>query len=143
MKESIITTALSVLCGMLLIGVVVGICLQDRTAPKISLNGKNTMTYTEGDSYDELFKGMTAEDDVDGDVTDTIRVSNIHVTGEGKAVVIYVAKDSSNNIGKLKRWIKYKEKEIAAEAEVTQETTTGSAGMVLPVNAGIASVTGN
>ena len=131
MRESVITTILSVLCGMLLIGAVVGVCLKDRTAPELSLEGKNTLIYTEGDSYDALLKGMTAVDDVDGDVTDTIRVSNIHVTGDGKAVVRYVAKDSSNNIGKLKREIRYKEKVIAAEND----------GQVLPVSAGIESIT--
>lgn len=141
MRESTITTILSVLCGILLIGAIVGICTKDRTAPTISLNGKNTLTYTEGDSYDVLLADMTAEDDEDGDVTDTIRISNIHVLGNGKAVVRYVAKDSSNNIGKLKREIRYKEKEIAAEMDETQGTETGSEGQTLPVNAGIERVT--
>ena len=141
MKESMITSILSALCGILLIGAVVGICLQDRTAPEISLNGKNTLTCTVGDPYEVLLKDMTAEDDVDGDVTDTIRVSNIYVTEQGKAVVVYVAKDSSNNIGKLKREIRYKEKEIEAELEETQGTTSGSGGQALPVNAGIGRVT--
>ena len=129
MKESVIAAGLSALCGVLLIGVIVGVCLKDRTAPQISLNGKNTLTYMEGESYDVLLKDMVAEDNMDGDVTDTIRVSNIHVLDEGKAIVTYVAKDSSNNIGKLKREIRYKEK----------ETVQGS---TLPVNAGIEKVTG-
>lgn len=131
MRESTITTILSVLCGLLLAGAVAGVCLKDRIAPELSLNGKNTLTYTEGDSYDVLLKGMSAVDEVDGDVTDTIRVSNIHVTGDGKAVVIYVAKDSSNNIGKLKREVRYKEKAVAAEVD----------GQGLPVSAGIENVT--
>ena len=129
MKESMITMSLSALCVILLLGVALGMCFQDRNAPQIRLNGKNTLTYTEGDSYDVLLKDMVAEDNVDGDVTDSIRVSNIHVLSGGKAVVTYVAKDSSNNIGKLKREIRYKEK----------ETVQGS---TLPVNAGIEKVTG-
>lgn len=133
MKESMITMSLSVLCIILLLGVALGMCFKDHTAPQISLNGKNTLTYTEGDSYDVLLKDMVAEDDVDGDVTDTIRVSNLHVLSGGKAVVTYVAKDSSNNIGKLKREIRYKALE-------TEESKTGGEG--LPVNAGIAKVTG-
>lgn len=110
MKESTITTVLSILCGILLIAAIVGICTQDRTAPMLRLNGKNTLTYTEGDSYDTLLANMEAEDEEDGDVTDTIRISSIHVTGNGKAVISYVAKDSSNNIGKLKRVVRYQEK---------------------------------
>ena len=110
-----------------MLAAVLSICSKDRTAPVISFNGKNTLTYTEGDSYDVLLEGLTAEDDVDGDVTDTIRISNIHPVGKGKAVVIYVAKDSANNIGKLKREVKYKEK----------ETTVNGNKQTLPVNAGI------
>jgi hypothetical protein len=52
MKESMITTVLSIFCGLLLLAAIAGICLKDRTAPVISLNGKNTLIYTEGDSYD-------------------------------------------------------------------------------------------
>ena len=134
MKESVVTAFLSILCAILLIGVIAGSCLLDRTAPEISLNGKNTLTYIEGDSYDVLLEGMTAEDGVDGDVTDTIRVSNIYVTGDGKAIVVYVAKDSSNNIAKLKREIRYKKKEVVE--------STGTESQTLPVKAGIESLTG-
>ncbi len=141
MKESMITTILSVLCGLLLIGAIVGICLQDRTAPEISLKGKNTLVCTVGDSVDVLLKDMTAMDDVDGDVTDTIRVSNIYVTGEGKAVVTYVAKDLSNNIGKLKREIRYKEKEIAAGPEAGIETVVDSEGLAMPATTGTTTTT--
>ena len=132
MKESMITMILSVMSGILLIGAVVGICLQDRTAPEISLNGKNTLICTVGDPVEVLLKDMTAIDDVDGDVTDTIRVSNIYVTEEGKAVVVYVAKDSSNNIGKLKREIRYREREITTEPEAGIETVMGSDGLAMP-----------
>lgn len=140
MKESMIATVLSTLCGLLLLTAIAGICLKDRTAPVISLNGKNTLTYTEGDSYDVLLAGMTAEDVVDGDVTDTIRISSIHVTEDGKAVVRYVAKDLSNNIGKLKREVKYIGTVTKLEAE--QDGKTNSDGAEPLVSAGIARVTG-
>lgn len=120
MKESVITAILSILSGLLLIGAVAGIILKDRTAPVISLEGKNNMTYTEGDDMDVLLKDMTAEDDKDGDVTDSLRVSNIYVTSKNRAMVVYVAKDEANNIAKLKREVKYMQKEVVVE-EVTEE----------------------
>ena len=108
-SESIITVILSALFGLLLAVAVAGMVLQDRTAPVISLEGKNSLTYTEGDSYEELLKGMKAEDDKDGDVTESLRVSNIYVTSKDRAMVVYVAKDQANNIGKLKREVRYQE----------------------------------
>ena len=119
MKESVITAILSILSGLLLIGAVAGIILKDRTAPVISLEGKNNMTYTEGDDMDVLLKDMTAEDDKDGDVTDSLRVSNIYMTSNNRAMVVYVAKDEANNIAKLKREVKYVQKEVVVE-EVTE-----------------------
>lgn len=118
-SDSIITAVLSGVAGLLLVAAVAGMVLQDRTAPVISLEGKNTLTYTEGDSYGELLKGMKAEDNKDGDVTESIRVSNIYVTSKNRAMVIYVAKDHANNVGKLKREVRYQE--AMSMEELTQE----------------------
>ena len=77
MKESVITIALSILSGVLLMGAVIGIALKDRTAPVISIVGKNNLSYTEGEDRNIFLKDVTAEDDEDGDVTESIRVSDI------------------------------------------------------------------
>lgn len=108
-KESIVTAVLSGAAVILLVGAAAGIILRDRTAPVISLEEKNTLTYTEGESYEVILKNMKAEDDKDGDVTGSLRVSNIYVTSRDRATVVYVAKDRSNNIGKLKREVRYQE----------------------------------
>lgn len=133
MKESIITAALSIGSAALIILAVFGIFTADKTAPVISLEGKNTLTYTKGESYDVLLENVTAKDDKDGDVTDSVRVSNLYVISEDKAIVIYVAKDKSNNISKLKREVFYKEAEVADLADqeeqptaVSQNNTTGA-----------------
>ena len=120
MKESVIAVALSILSGVLMIGAVFGIALKDRTAPVISIEGKNNLSYAEGDDMDVLLKNVTAEDEKDGDVTESIRVSDIYETRNGRAMVIYVAKDTSNNIAKLKREIYYVQKENSAEVELEQ-----------------------
>jgi hypothetical protein len=134
MRESIITVILSVLSGLMLIGAVIGIMVRDNTAPVISLTGKNNLTYTEGQDYDVLLEDMTAEDDRDGDVTDSLRVSNLYVTAKDRAMILYVAKDSSNNIGKLKREVRYVPKpepvvveEVTEEEAATTETTETAA----------------
>lgn len=121
MKESIITAILAGCSLVMVIVVGVGLLMADRTAPKISLEGKNTLTYTEGDSYDVLLENMTAEDNRDGDVTESLRVSNLYVTDENKAVVTYVAKDEANNISKLKREVRYKAKEKPVAVEEAEE----------------------
>src|SRR5699024_8617648 len=46
---------------------------EDKVAPVISLNGDNPMELEVGSTYDE--PGATAEDNVDGDVSDAIEVS--------------------------------------------------------------------
>lgn len=107
MKESIITSILAVFSVGMLILAGSGIYMKDRTAPVIYQENDDVYTYTEGTSYDELLKGMKAEDEKDGDVTASLRVSDLYVIDEKNAVVVYVAKDQSNNVGKLKRKIKY------------------------------------
>lgn len=121
MKETIITAALAVFSTVMLVVAGAGILFRDNTPPVLTLEGKNNLTYTEGDTYDDLLENMTAEDDKDGDVTDSIRVSKIYQTSADRAVVIYVAKDTSNNIGKLKREIRYEEKKEEVKEEPVQE----------------------
>ena len=124
MKETIITAALAVFSTVMLVVAGAGILFRDNTPPVLTLEGKNNLTYTEGDTYDDLLENMTAEDDKDGDVTDSIRVSKIYQTSDDRAVVIYVAKDTSNNIGKLKREIRYEEKKEEVKEEPVQEEET-------------------
>lgn len=122
MKESIITV---ILIGCSLVSAAaagVGIFLTDRTAPVIRLEGENSLTYEEGAPYDGLLENVTAEDDRDGDVTDSIRIGNIYQASPKKAVVVYVAKDEANNVGKMKREVRYlPAEEPDNEAEEKQE----------------------
>lgn len=74
----------------------------DRTGPVVTVN--SDVTYHNGITEQELLDGVTARDDKDGDVTDTLRVTAIY-PGEtdGQAVVVYMAKDSHNNVTKYIR----------------------------------------
>lgn len=130
MRESIITILLGACSVVLAIIAVLGIVKDDKEAPVITLDGKNNLVYAEGDPYDELLENVTAEDEVDGDVTDTLRISNIHVISDDRAMVMYVAKDKSNNIGKLKREVLYQTKELASNTADTETDQSAESSTV-------------
>jgi len=68
----------------------------DTTAPKINVEEEVT-TLTEGDDVD-IMAGVTAEDNVDGDLTDDIEVDiDVDADTPGEYTVTYTAVDSSNN----------------------------------------------
>lgn len=63
-----------------------------------------TVEYEEGDDKQILFRGVQAIDDVDGDVSESIRVRTIYRTEDTEtAIVTYIAKDASNNVGTARR----------------------------------------
>lgn len=75
----------------------------DREAPVIKIQEKDVV-YEEGMDKSELLEGVTAEDNIDGDVTNTLVVESIYPSKDGKTVsILYAAKDSNNNVGKAKR----------------------------------------
>lgn len=87
---------------LLLAGVVVTRFLSDRTGPTVSVNSE--ITYHNGITEQELLEGVTARDDKDGDVSDSLRVTAIYPgENDGQAVVVYMAKDSHNNVTKYIR----------------------------------------
>lgn len=76
----------------------------DRAAPTISFaDDDKRMIYTESMKEDELLEGVSAADDVDGDVTDSVLIEKISETADGNVIVTYVALDSSNNVAKRSR----------------------------------------
>lgn len=98
-------------------GLVIGICLADavllalcifmylrldRSAPVISF-GENRIVYTEGMDTSLLLDGITAIDDMDGDVSDTLLIEKISDTAKGDVLVTYAALDKSNNVAKASR----------------------------------------
>src|SRR5699024_5568453 len=69
---------------------------EDTIAPVISLNGDNPMELEVGSTYDE--PGATAEDDVDGDVSDAIEVSgDVDTSTVGEYEVVYTVSDAAGN----------------------------------------------
>lgn len=78
---------------------------EDRQGPIISVPDE-PITFKIGDSEEKLLEGVTAKDKRDGDVTDSLCIEKIQIGDDGtKATITYVAKDSKNNITKVKRVI--------------------------------------
>ena len=94
-------------CAALLAGNVVIYIGKDRNGPEITVP-QEEFTYVAGSDTSALLNGVTAVDDRDGDVTSTVTVESI-IPNEDQtgASVIYVAKDSKNNVTKATRLISY------------------------------------
>ena len=99
---------------------------KDVTPPVIQVPN-NTMEYTEGDNEQTLFEGVRANDNVDGDVTESIRVRTIyHMEGAEEAIVTYIAKDASNNVGTARRIVIVHYDQTGSESDDENSNTAES-----------------
>lgn len=115
-----------ILMGILSVGFagIIGfsIMTSDRTAPEISFPD-TAITYTEGSDTASLLEGVSAIDDCNGDVSESVCIDSIIPnTKEGKATVVYAAYDFSNNVAKAKRSIAYVATD-SQEENISEETT--------------------
>ena len=118
MKKGLVAM-LFLACAALLAGNVVVYIGEDRNGPEISVP-QEEIAYVAGTDTSALLNGVTAQDDRDGDVTDTVTIESIipnaNQTG---ASVVYVAKDSKNNVTKETRTILYSTDANQAAAEAS------------------------
>lgn len=106
MKKGLVAM-LFLACAALLAGNVVVYIGEDRNGPEISVP-QEEIAYVAGTDTSALLNGVTAQDDRDGDVTDTVTIESIIPNADQTgASVIYVAKDSKNNVTKETRTIVY------------------------------------
>ncbi|MFA8438177.1 immunoglobulin-like domain-containing protein [Pueribacillus sp. YX66] len=76
----------------------------DDEAPVITINGNNPMEVKQGDPYEE-FKA-TAEDNVDGNLTDQIEISGeVDTSTVGTYTVTYTVSDSAGNVATAERTV--------------------------------------
>ena len=93
---------------LLAAGAVWVVVTQDREGPVITIDETQQITWQADMEKTKLLQGVTAVDDKDGDVTDTLIVESIKPQPTGdEAVVTYVAKDSSHNVTKATRKVTY------------------------------------
>lgn len=153
MKQKILTMFLIAGCGILAVLSFLVTTSQDKKAPVITI-GKNSadITYKKGEDYKALLKGVTAEDNRDGDMTKHIFIDSITPVSDGKkAIVRYAVIDKSNNVGVKTRVVNYEggadalqdaglpdetEKKIKEDAEKKaehkEEPAEGNAGEAEP-----------
>ena len=79
----------------------------DNIAPEIILE-EGTLEVSVHDDTTALLQGITAKDNRDGDVTDSVIVEHVGLlNSEGDAAVRYVAIDRSGNVSKISRNVRY------------------------------------
>ena len=97
---------------------------EDNTPPEIQFQD-NEIVYTAGDSYDGLLDGVTATDNKDGDVTESLVVESVYPNEDGQtATIVYVARDSRNNVGKANKVVTYR---AAADDQATTSDESADA----------------
>lgn len=120
MKQRLVMPALAAGCIVLAVAGALVYLGQDRKAPEITVEDTE-ISYTEGGDYEELLEGVTAEDNIDGDLTDQVFVDKIIQTGEDTGIVYYGVMDKHHNVGTARRTITYHLSENGDEA-VTEQT---------------------
>ncbi len=128
MKKKSIFWGVCVIDALALSGCMYLYMHQDRTPPVISFTEKETF-YTDEMENSELLEGVNAFDEQDGNVSYSLLVEKISKTGDGKVIVTYAAKDSSNNIAKSSRILpieEFEEEEVETEAEIFLEMESES-----------------
>lgn len=129
MKKGILA-GLIVLWLALFAGTAAVMVTSDRKGPEIAVPSGADVTYEEGSDTALLLEGVTATDDRDGDVTDSVVIENIFPNDDRTgASVIYAAKDSHNNVTKVTRSVNYK---AAGDAAAPEENTEAEGSDAAP-----------
>lgn len=97
---------------------------KDHTAPVITIEKTQKIHYTEGEVYGKLLKGVKADDNRDGDLSDKVFVDKIIPVSKKKAVVYYGVMDHANNVGTAKRTVSYTAANADAEENVAADENT-------------------
>ncbi|MDY4668904.1 MAG: hypothetical protein SO415_02745 [Oliverpabstia sp.] len=128
MKKSILAIMVVACLALGAVAVMIGFS-EDKKAPEIQFQN-NEIIFTQGDDYSGLLKGVTATDNRDGDVTQSLVVESVYPNDDGEtATVVYVARDKENNIGKANKIIQYQSDGVvasSAEGEKQDDTTEPS-----------------
>ena len=122
----IITVILSVLC-------ISTYMMSDRIAPEITVPSAD-ITYEEGTDKAKLLEGVEAIDDIDGDISEQVRIYDISVVENGeRAMITYAVYDDSYNLAKAYKVVDYVPayvplvEEETEDAEETESKTTEEA----------------
>ena len=109
---------------------VVKVVIADKTPPKFSLKGSDTITLLQNQAYIEY--GATAVDDIDGNITYRIQIDNsqVDITIIGTYIVKYSIKDISGNEANITRIVNV----ISIDITFPQITLKGKLNITLFLN---------
>ena len=131
MKKVLIILAI-LLCITLGGGIIWANNSADKTGPNIIFPA-GEITYEEGNK-EALLEGVIATDNVDGDVSDSIRVNGVFPNTAGdKANILYVAKDKSNNISKTTREVVFIAKDVEESSMIIDEDMQEESTVAEPI----------
>lgn len=107
--------------------------MEDRKGPTITVNGSD-IVYKQGEDKDSLLSFVTAIDEKDGDVTESVMVADIlPLLDRSSAKVVYVAEDKSNNVAKKEVFVTY---EPLEETPQVSAATEGEAVVAFNLSSG-------
>ncbi len=117
----------SIVCVAVLI---IGSLGKDKNVPAISFSEDVSVSYKEGEPKSRLLEDVTAYDQEDGDISDSLVIESVYDFKNGKAKVIYAARDASGNIVKAERIVNYTAAEPAGatQAAIEADPSGGEAG---------------
>lgn len=132
----IVDAVLLVVCLFLYLG-------KDRTPPVISF-GDSMTVYEDGMDESLLLQEVTAMDDRDGDVSNSLMVEKVAGTNGKEVIVTFVALDQSNNVGKASKVFAVASgtvmapdgEDLRAEDGIRMSQNETEAGTVMGENAG-------
>lgn len=122
MKNKLIEILLGVAVILLLLVIISSVSSLDNKGPEISFPEDEVPTFSEGSDTKKLLSDVTAEDNRDGDVSDSLVVESVYDFHNGNAKVIYVARDSAGNMTKAERMILYSSDSSGITDDVQDET---------------------
>ncbi|MBR3153446.1 MAG: hypothetical protein IKF10_00395 [Lachnospiraceae bacterium] len=94
---------LQLVLTVILVGAVVfRVFSSDRNGPEIVLPDSE-MVLTGSTTDAQLFEGLTASDETDGDVSDTLKLESVTKVSDNLVLLVYAAKDKSNNVSTVTR----------------------------------------
>lgn len=107
-KRFPITLAVFLLSVVILVAYIVyDASKTDGIAPEIKIE-EGVLTLSVDDGEDVLLTGVTARDDKDGDVTDSLIVESVYgISEDGSVTVRYAAFDSAGNVATAERTVVY------------------------------------
>lgn len=126
MKKVLLPVSLAVL---VLLAAVAGwvIFNRDRERPEIKISKTKEEVYRSGMTKEELLKGVTATDDRDGDVTESLMVESVKVSEENDYVTVtYVAVDKSKNVTRKSWNMKFAGEDAPEETPAAEEESASA-----------------